>query len=114
MSGIYGTTAWRHARDAALRRDANRCTVSRWLGGVCTGSLHVHHIHAVSEGGAPYDLSNLATACAAHHPVWESLRRNLVADLMARLAAPRCTHRHVSAAARAQCERQMARRRIAA
>lgn len=115
MASFYGTPAWSAARDAALRRDGNRCTVSRWAGGACTGSLHVHHIVALADGGAPYDLANLGTVCAAHHPFWEGLRRSLVADLMARLAPrPRCRHRHVSRAAREQCERQNNARRLAA
>lgn len=110
MHNLYSTAAWADARDAALRRDARRCTVSRWLGGACTGTLHVHHIHAVNEGGPAFDLDNLGTACAAHHVLWEALRRQIVRGLLAAGQPPRrCPHRHVSRAAREQCERQHAR-----
>lgn len=112
MDGFYSTPAWRHARARALARDGSRCTVARWLGGACApGPLHVHHIHARHEGGDPYDLANLATSCAAHHPMWEALRLRIVDTILAALAPPpRCPHRHVSRAAREQCERRLARR----
>lgn len=108
---IRHTTLWDEARAAALARDDHRCTVARWLGGRCTGPLHVHHIHALEDGGAPFDLDNLGTACAAHHPMWEALRRVLVERMFpAPPAPPRCTHRHVSAEARRICEENLARR----
>lgn len=109
---VYDSTLWDEARTAARERDGDRCTVARFFGGRCLdGPLHVHHIHAVNEGGALFDLDNLGTTCAAHHPFWESLRRLLVARMFPPpVAPPRCTHRHVSAEARALCERQLARR----
>lgn len=111
MRKIYGTPRWRATRAAALRRDDGRCTVSRLLGGECSrGSLHAHHIVALEDGGAAYDLENVGTSCAAHHPTWEALRRRLVRDLLQEEELPpRCTHRHASAEARAICERRMAR-----
>jgi hypothetical protein len=105
---LYSTLRWQTVAARARRRDGNRCTVSRLLGGDCTGTLHVHHIVAVSEGGAEFDLENLGTACSAHHPLWESLRRVLVRRLMA--PAPRCPHHHRSAEARRLCEARLARR----
>lgn len=107
---LYDSLLWQIARSRALARDGNRCTVSRWLGGACTpGPLHVHHKHAVSEGGAPYDPENLGTTCAAHHPLWESLRRHIVAELLTTPAEPpRCTHHHASAEARRLCEKRLA------
>lgn len=109
MTMLYSTQRWHRARRAALSRDAGRCTVSRLLGGACSpGPLHVHHIHAVSEGGSAFDLDNLGTTCAAHHPMWESLRQLLVARLVS--GTPRCTHRHASAEARRLCERRLALR----
>jgi hypothetical protein len=108
VKSIYDTLQWQVARKRALVRDQKRCTVSRLLGGDCTGRLHVHHIVAVSEGGALYELENLGTACAAHHPFWESLRRVLVRKLTAE--APRCPHHHASAEARRLCETRLARR----
>lgn len=107
-TNLYSSLRWRAARSRALARDGHRCTVSRLLGGECTGRLHVHHIVAVSEGGEEFDLANLGTACAAHHPLWESLRRVLVRRLTAE--APRCPHHHASAEARRICERRLARR----
>lgn len=110
MDSIYSTLRWRRSRLAALRRDGSRCTVSRWLGGDCTGRLDVHHVHAVSEGGAPYELDNLGTACSAHHPMWESLRRLLVERMLSgEPEPPRCRHWHPTAEAREICERRLAR-----
>lgn len=109
MAGLYDTLLWRTAAARAKRRDANRCTVARLLGGSCRGSLHAHHIVRPEDGGAMFDLENLGTVCAAHHPKWEALRRRLSGD---RVEAPvRCPHRHRSAEARAICERRMARER---
>lgn len=85
--------------------------MSRLVGGACSTDLplHVHHIIAVSDGGAEYDDDNLATVCARHHPIWESLHRRLV-ELRDR-ETPRCHHPHRSAEARAICERRLARER---
>jgi len=90
--------------------------VGRLLGGGCSpGPLHVHHLVAVEDGGDPYALDNLGTVCATHHPWWEALRRYVVRTLLPEPSGPpRCRHRHVSAAAREQCERRMARDRVAA
>lgn len=111
MSALLNSTRWSRARRAALRRDGNRCTVSRWLGGACApGPMHVHHVVAVSEGGDRYDLENLGTTCASHHPMWESLRRELVRRILAsEEGPPRCPHRHVSREARELCEARLAR-----
>lgn len=109
---IYSSLRWRVTRSRALSRDGHRCTVSRLLGGACSGRLHVHHIHAVSEGGEPYELDNVATTCASHHPLWESLRRTLVERMLAgEPEPPRCRHRHTTREAREICERRMARQR---
>lgn len=75
---IYNTKEWREISRAAIARDQNRCTVARLLGGPCKGGLHGHHIVPVAEGGDPYDLDNVGTACAGHHPVWEAARRAIV------------------------------------
>lgn len=108
MRHIYDTSRWRTARGQAIARDRGRCTVSRLLGGTCSGPLHVHHVVAVSEGGEPYLLDNLGTSCESHHPMWESLRRVLVRRMTA--GPPRCNHEHRSEEARAICERRLARR----
>lgn len=109
MGTIYDSLRWQAARGRALRRDASRCTVSRWLGGACSASLHVHHVVPVSEGGAPFEVENLATACARHHPQWEALRRRIVKGNEEPF--PRCPHYHRTSEGRRQCEARMARAR---
>lgn len=110
MDSLYHTFRWRATRSRALARDGHRCTVSRLLGGRCSpGPLHAHHIVPVSDGGAAYDVDNVGTSCAAHHPRWEALRRRLVAEQQTGLPVPRCPHRHRSREARQICERRLAR-----
>lgn len=113
MENIYSTLRWRVTRRRAIERDGSRCTVSRLLGGSCApGPLHVHHIVPISEGGPEYDLDNVGTACAAHHPMWESLRRILVRRMLGEDERPvRCPHQHRSREAREVCERRLARQR---
>lgn len=107
---IYHTSLWRATRALAIARDGHRCTVSRLLGGSCApGPLHVHHVVAVSDGGAPFDLDNVGTACASHHGMWEPLRRLLARRVLEDDGPPRCPHRHPSAEARAICERRLER-----
>lgn len=107
---IYHSLHWRLARTRALARDGRRCTVARLLGGECSATLHVHHIRPVSEGGAPFELDNLGTACDSHHPVWESLRRRLLASLVpVEDRPPVCRHIHRTTEGRVACERRMAR-----
>lgn len=108
---LYSDRRWRATRRAAIARDEGRCTVARLLGGECSkGPLEGHHIMPVSEGGAPFDIVNVGTTCASHHPVWEALRRNLVRQLREPApVVPRCPHQHRNAEARAQCERRLAR-----
>lgn len=71
---IRGTAEWKRARAAALARDLHRCTYGTLLGerfftGQCpvVSGLDVHHVIAIADGGAPYDLSNLRTLCNDHH-----------------------------------------------
>lgn len=112
MSRIYDNAKWDRARRRARERDGNRCTVARLLGGECSGALDVHHLIPVSEGGEPFDLDNLGTACDSHHPVWEALRRRLVGNLRPPEERPtRCPHHHRSAESRRICEARMARQR---
>ena len=105
MDNIYGSPRWRTARARALKRDADRCTVARLLGGQCSPSLHVHHIIPARDGGDPFALDNLATVCSAHHPVWEALRRLVVKKMLA--GEPRCPHTHRTAEARRICEQRL-------
>lgn len=105
---IYSSRRWKSARAAAIRRDGRSCTVARLLGGDCSrGPLHVHHVVPLEDDGAPFDLDNLGTTCARHHPTWEALRRTLVRRRQA--PPPRCRHQHRSVEARLICEARLAR-----
>lgn len=102
MASIYHSPEWATARAAALGRDGNRCTVARLIGGECHATLDVHHIVPVAEGGS-HDLDNLITACHAHHPMLERLRRFLLREPARR----RCPHYHPYPGGREACERKL-------
>lgn len=105
MTAIYSTPAWHAARAAAIERDGARCTVARLLGGPCAdGALHVHHLIPVSEDGSAFDLDNLVTVCATHHPRLEALRRAVLKER----EAPRCRHHHPYIEGRLLCEARLA------
>jgi 5-methylcytosine-specific restriction endonuclease McrA len=104
---FYDSQEWRDFRDRIRSRDSHRCTVARLLGGRCSGVLHVHHIEPRSERpDLELDEDNCATVCAAHHPVWESLRRFLQ---RCRRELPPCTHHHPYKSGREACDRRRAR-----
>lgn len=108
---VYNSSEWRIAREAALLRDGRRCTVARFFGETCNGVLHVHHIVPLNDGGEPFDLDNLGTACARHHAQWEALRGEVVRSLSDELRHRlRCPHQHRSAEGRRICEARLARR----
>lgn len=109
-ASLYSTALWQIARRRALKRDGNRCSVQRLLGGACTATLHVHHLVPVEDGGDLYSQDNLVTACSRHHPMLEALRRHVLAEVR-NPSVPRCPHQHRSAEARRICERRMARER---
>lgn len=112
-NSLYSDLKWRQVRARALERDGGRCTVSRLLGGPCseTEPLHAHHIVPVGDGGAPFDLENVGTVCAVHHPSWEALRRQLVRKLLDAREPVRCPHQHRTAEGRRLCEERLARAR---
>jgi 5-methylcytosine-specific restriction endonuclease McrA len=115
MASVYDSLRWRAARARTLRRDGNRCTVARLLGGECSAMLHVHHIRPIVEGGDPFADENLATACESHHPMWEALRRRLLGVLDRELERPvSCPHQHRTAEGRRACEARRARQRTVA
>lgn len=99
MHNVYSDTRWAKARDAAIHRDSGRCTVARLFGGDCHPTLHVHHVTPLAEGGAPYDLDNLLTACQSHHPQLEAMRRYVLRQRK----VPPCRHRHFYDHARREC-----------
>lgn len=103
-ASFYSTSAWRDLREQARSRDGNRCSVSRLLGGDCSGLLHVHHLDPLAD---PLDLDGLLTVCQRHHPKIEAVRRSV---LNYRGGSSPCPHRHVTAEGRAQCERRRQRR----
>lgn len=105
--GIYDTPAWQRTRAHVLARDGDRCTVARLIGGDCHPRLHCHHVVPVGEGGAPFDPSNVLTACASHHPMIEALRRRLLA--LRTPPEPKCPHRHPYPQGRRECEQRRAR-----
>lgn len=112
MAAVYSTSRWKATRARAIARDAGRCTVSRLLGGACSAPevpLHVHHIVPVAEGGSPFALDNVGTACERHHPQWESLRRLIVRRRDQNIGRPRCHHEHRTLDARMICEARLAR-----
>ncbi len=102
---LYISPEWHAVRDAALERDGSVCTVARLLGGDCSPLLHVHHLDRRPE--LALELDNVATTCARHHPMWEAVRRSVLARRAPRVAP--CRHRHRYDHARRECERRRAR-----
>lgn len=90
--GFYTSPEWLAARERALARDGHRCLVARLLGGRCKGHLAVHHIQPLEDGGEPFELDNLGSACARHHPQWEALRRTLLRRRRVSIPCPLCGH----------------------
>jgi len=59
-----GSPAWREVRKRVLARDNYECQIR--IPGTCEGrATTVDHIHALAEGGAAMDESNLRGACYA-------------------------------------------------
>ena len=56
------TRRWQRLRLAAFTRDKYRC---RECGR--PGALEAHHVIALEDGGAVYDLENIATMCRDCH-----------------------------------------------
>lgn len=104
MAEIYSTPDWAAARQAALDRDGSRCTLARLFGGECHDVLDVHHLIPVADGGDPFDVDNLVTACHSHHPRLEAMRRYV----MRGRAPRRCRHQHRYDHARRECEARLA------
>lgn len=70
---------WKSLREDALRRDGYKCQIN---GCPSRLSLHVHHIKAISNGGA-HVRSNLVSLCELHHAlqpedghklIWEDIK----------------------------------------
>jgi hypothetical protein len=107
---FYTSPEWLAVRDLVLERDANHCILRRFVGGRCSGPLHVHHIEPRSERpDLGLDPENLVTCCAGHHPSVEAFRR-----FVARLRSPslvplRCNHKHPYRQGRIDCYRRRLR-----
>lgn len=105
----YSSARWRAISAQARARDEQRCTVARLLGGDCSPHLHAHHLTPVGEDDTrAYDLDNIVTTCAKHHPRLEALRRFVLHE-DPRPEHPHCPHKHLYPGAREACERRMAR-----
>lgn len=104
---FYDSAEWREFAAGIRERDGHRCTVAQFLGGQCSGPLHVNHIRPRrTHPDLQFDPTNCGTACASHHPQWEKLAKALLAHQERQ--RPRCTHSHRYAWAREECERRMA------
>jgi hypothetical protein len=95
---LYLSPEWAALRGDALRRDADRCTVARLLGGTCSDVLHVHHLSRNPE--LALELDNVGTSCSRHHPTWEAVRRAVVERRDRRSS---CGHNHRYDHARRAC-----------
>lgn len=107
---FYTSPAWLDLRALVLERDSHACLLARFVGGRCSGRLHVHHIEPRSErADLELDPENCVTACEGHHPTLEAFRR-----MVRRLSDPLealgpCGHRHPYAHGRRECLRRRAR-----
>lgn len=106
---FYTSPEWRALRERVLARDGNACVLRRFLGGVCSGPLHVHHIEPrVERPDLALDEENCVTCCAGHHPTVEAFRR-YVRRVRRPLPLPPCRHRHRYAHAQRECDARRAR-----
>jgi 5-methylcytosine-specific restriction endonuclease McrA len=58
---VHHSAMWKGVRRAVLERDPFCTRCDRRL------SEHVHHVVAITDGGAPYDLDNCVGLCAPCH-----------------------------------------------
>jgi 5-methylcytosine-specific restriction endonuclease McrA len=57
-------TDWSEIRKRVFERDCGRCQICGLeLDNKALNGYHVDHIHPVSKGGNPYDMSNLQLTC---------------------------------------------------
>ena len=100
---FYNSPEWHAAREHARKRDGDRCSVARLLGGNCSARLDVHHLQSVEERpDLALDVDNLITVCSHHHPTLEAAARLL--RIIRLIDMPPCHHRHPYAAGRIACE----------
>jgi hypothetical protein len=100
---FYNSPEWHAARTLARKRDGNRCSVARLLGGDCSARLDVHHLQPLDERpDLALDLDNLLTVCASHHPTLEACARLL--RIIRLIDMPPCGHRHPYRQGRIDCD----------
>lgn len=107
---FYTSPVWRELRERVLARDANACIMRRFLGGACSGPLHVHHIEPRAERpDLALDEENCITCCEGHHPSLEAFRRFVLRLRSPLVALGPCGHRHPYPQGRVDCLRRRAR-----
>ena len=60
---IYGTRRWWRLRVRVIQRDGGRCCKCEKVG----GSIEVHHIVPIKEGGPVWKIDNLESLCRLCH-----------------------------------------------
>ena len=60
---IYCTRRWQALRVRVIQRDRGRCCKCEKVG----GSIEVHHIVPIRNGGDPWNLANLQSLCRLCH-----------------------------------------------
>jgi hypothetical protein len=94
--------SWENIRARIIDRD--RACSGRFLGGPCSPLIDVHHIVPRDEGGTDED-ENLLALCHRHHPMLESMRR----QILRRRGWKTCPHDHRYSWAREECEAKLNR-----
>jgi len=69
IKAIYNSPAWKATRLATLIRDNWTCRRCHGYGNTA------HHIVALEDGGAPFDLCNTTTLCRSCHAHVDNMRR---------------------------------------
>lgn len=69
---VYRTMGYVRWRDAVVRRAGGRCQAMDGRGMRCAkhepiDRMYADHIQEVSDGGAPYDVTNGQCLCSSHH-----------------------------------------------
>ena len=68
IKAIYNSPEWAATRIASLERDHYTCARCHRYGDT------VHHIIALEDGGAAFDMSNTQTLCRSCHAVVDNAR----------------------------------------
>ena len=71
---VYNTTRWKELRELVLKRDKGLCLMCKSQNRIEKATV-IDHIEELSDGGSPFDLSNLQSLCAYCHNVKTSKER---------------------------------------